>query len=107
MAVAGGIVGPGATGVSLIIAVAVAHRGVEVSVLAEAEVAGVVVAVGRGDVVDEDLLGRRIHGVPSHDEARDPVYGVVEVGRLPRRTDTKLVVRIVEVDLVVGREVWI
>src|SRR5690606_7519408 len=52
--VAGGVVAAGLA--AAVVAAAVADADVEIAILAEVQVAGVVVAVGRGDVIDQDQL---------------------------------------------------
>src|SRR6185436_4807647 len=67
------VVRAGASAVAGVVAAAVADGDVEIAVLSEVDVSGVVVAGRRGHVVDEDELRRRADGVTAHGEARDAV----------------------------------
>ena len=83
MEVPGRVVGAAAAAgrAARVVAATVADADVEQAVLAELEVAGVVVA-GRGrDVVDQDHLAAE--GVPGHDEPGHPVHGGGAADRRP------------------------
>jgi hypothetical protein len=89
------VIGSAATAVVRVVAAAVPDGDVEETVLAEVEVAAVVVAGGRLHVVEQHHLGRRIDDVAvRQEEARDPIdadrvrrpqVGVVEKEAVVRR----------------------
>ena len=81
------VVRPAAAGVAEVVAAAVADAHVEVAVVAEMEVAGVVVPRRRRDAVDEHELGGGVERVACHREPGDAV--LARAGA---------VVRVVEVD---------
>ena len=96
-----------AAAVAGVVAAAVADADVEVAVLAEAEVAGVVVAARRGDAVDQHGLavaGSIVLSSPSTN--RDTRLTGAARGR-SQRAGAELVERVVEVDELVGLEVGV
>ncbi len=103
-AVARGVVRPGAAAVAGVVGAAVADADVQVAIRAKVQVAAVVVAIGRGDVVDQDRLAagdvRVREGV-----ARDAVHRHLRVGRLAGGAHAELFVGVVQVDGVVAGEV--
>ena len=92
MLVARGVV-PARAAAAVVVAAAVADAHVEVAVLREVEVAGVVLPVGRGDPVDQDGFARRGDHVAAHHKPRDPID-----------TGPSRVARVIEVDEAVRGE---
>jgi hypothetical protein len=101
--VAGGVVVDLAARVARVVAPTIADADVEIAVLAEVQVPGIVTA-RRRDVVDHHILARRVDRVAGHDEARDPIYGIVRIVRIVHRTLTELVEGVIEIDVTVRRE---
>jgi hypothetical protein len=104
--VAGDVVLVLALGRLEIVAGAVADADVELAVLAEVQVAAVVVAVGGRDAVYENFLAALVDGVTAHREPRDPVVRVAVLGGLFVRA-LRAPVGVVEVDVVVDLEVGV
>ena len=106
MHVARRVVRPGSPAVACVISAAVADANVKESVLAELQIASIVVAVGRVNIINEyDLAPRDDDIVAAEDESGDPADRVKRIGRLSGRTSRELIEGVVEVDEPIVRKI--
>jgi len=106
MHVARGVVRSACSAVARVVCAAVADADVKESVLAEMQIASVVVAVGRENIINEyDLAPRDYDVVAAEDESGDTVNRVKRIGRLSGRTSRELIEGVVEVDEIITRKI--
>jgi len=106
MHVARGVVGATASAVARVVGAAVADADVKESVLAELQIASIVVAVGRVNIINEyDLAPRDDEVVAAEDESGDPVDRIKRIGRLSGRSSRGLIEGVVEVDEIIVRKI--
>src|SRR5262245_13925067 len=109
MPVARRVVRPASPAVARVVSAAVSDTDVKESVPAELQIASIVVAVGRKNIINEyDLAPRDDEVVAAEDESGDPVDWVKRIGRLSGRTIRgELFEGVVEVDEIIVRKIWV